>query len=48
MLNHIAHTVDRSRNGFSAAHFGEEAARWLAVFVRDLVNSEIRLLLHFL
>ena len=48
MLNQIAHTIDRSRNRFSDAHFGEETGRWLAVFIRDLVNSEIRLLLYFL
>ena len=48
MLSHIAHTVDRSRNKFSESHFEEEAARWLVVFIRDLVNSEIRLLLHFM
>lgn len=47
MLNHIAHTVDRARNRFSESHFDEEAGRWLAVFIRDLVNTEIRLLLHF-
>jgi hypothetical protein len=48
MVNHISHTVDRARNRFSEAHFDEEAARWLAVYVRDLVNTQIRLLLHFL
>lgn len=48
MLSHIAHTVDRSRNKFSESHFEEEAGRWLAVFIRDLVNCEIRLLLHVL
>ncbi len=48
MLSNIAHTVDRSRNKFSEAHFDEEAARWLALFVRDMVNAEIRLLLHFM
>ncbi len=48
MLNHIAHTVDRARNRFSESHFDEQAGRWLAVFVRDLVNSEIRLLLNFI
>jgi len=48
MLNHIAHTVDRARNRFSESHFDETAGRWLAVFIRDLVNSEIRLLLHFM
>lgn len=48
MLNHIVHTVDRARNRFSESHFDETAGRWLAVFIRDLVNSEIRLLLHFM
>ena len=48
MLNHVAHTVDRARNRFSESHFEETAGRWLAVFVRDLVNAEIRLLLNFL
>ena len=47
-LSHIGHTVDRARNRFSESHFDAEAARWLAVFVRDLVNSEIRLLMHFM
>jgi hypothetical protein len=47
MVMHVSHTVDRARNRFSEAHFEEEAARWLAVFVRDLVNTQIRLLLHF-
>lgn len=47
MVMHVSHTVDRARNRFSEAHFEEEAARWLAVFIRDLVNTQIRLLLHF-
>jgi hypothetical protein len=48
MVNHISHTVDRARNRFSEAHFEEEAARWLAVYIRDLINTQIRLLLHFM
>ena len=48
MLNHIAHTIDRARNQFSESHFDQEAGRWLAVFLRDLVNAEIRLLLGFM
>lgn len=48
MLNNIGHTVDRARNRFSESHFDEQAGRWLAVFIRDLINSEIRLLLHFM
>jgi len=47
-LNHIAHMVDRARNRFSESHFDEEAGRWLAVFARDLVTAEIRLLLNFM
>jgi hypothetical protein len=47
MVNHISHTVDKARNGFSESHFGEETGAWLAVYIRDLVNSQIRLLLHF-
>src|SRR5207244_11981659 len=48
MVNHISHTVDRARNRFSESHFENEAARWLAVYIRDLVNTQVRLLLHFL
>jgi len=48
MINHISYTVDRARNKFSESHFEEEAARWLALYVRDLMNTQIRLLLHFL
>jgi hypothetical protein len=48
MLNHIAHTIDKSRNKFSESHFDEKAQLWLAIFVRDLLNTEIRLLLHFM
>jgi hypothetical protein len=48
MVTHIAHMIDRGRNKFSESHFDQQAGRWLAVFARDLVNSEIRLLLHFM
>jgi hypothetical protein len=48
MVNHISHTVDRARNQFSESHFENEAARWLAVYIRDLVNTQVRLLLHFI
>ena len=48
LINHIAHTVEKSRDNFSESHFGEEAEKWLSTFVRDCVNSEIRLLLSFM
>ncbi|TKB77752.1 MAG: hypothetical protein E8D42_11065 [Nitrospira sp.] len=48
LIGSISHMVDRARNKFSESHFEGEAAKWLAMFVRDLVNSQIRLLLHFM
>jgi hypothetical protein len=48
LIKHSAHAVDRARNRFSEAHFGGEAGLWLAIYMRDLVNTQIRLLLHFM
>src|SRR5262249_1564245 len=48
LLTQSAHAVDRSRNKFSESHFAGEAGRWLAVYMRDVVNTQIRLLLHFM
>jgi len=47
LISQASHAVDRARNRFSESHFGGEAGRWLAVYVRDVVNIQIRLLLHF-
>ena len=48
LVTSTAYAVDRARNRFSEAHFANEAGSWMATYVRDLVNSEIRLLLHFI
>jgi hypothetical protein len=48
MICHIAYTINRTRNGFSESHFGEDAQPNLAGFMRDLVNSQIRMLLKYL
>ncbi len=47
MIGHVSHAIDRARNQMSESHFDREAARWLAVYVRDLLNTQIRLLMHF-
>lgn len=47
-ITQAAYAVDRSRNRFSESHFGSEAGSWLAIYIRDLVNTQIRLLLHFM
>jgi len=48
MGNPRAHAINKTRDGFSGSHFGEETERWLAYYMRDLVNTQIRLLLHFM
>ena len=48
LINHTGHGVDKARNRFSESHFADEAGSCLATYIRDLVNSEIRLLLHFM
>jgi len=47
MIGHVSHAIDRARNQMSESHFDREAGRWLAVYVRDLLNTQIRLLMHF-
>ena len=48
LLTGLTHAMDRARNRFSEAHFEGDAPRWMAVYLRDLLNSQIRLLLNFL
>ncbi len=48
LIKHSAHAVDKARNRFSESHFGGEAGLWLATYMRDQVNTQIRLLLHFM
>ena len=47
-VSHAAYAVDKARNKFSDSHFGAEAELALATYIRDLVNTQIRLLLHFM
>jgi hypothetical protein len=48
MIGHIAHTIDKARNKFSESHFSGDASRWLSIFLKDLMNSTVRLLLNFM
>lgn len=47
-VSHAAYAVDKARNRFSDSHFGAEAELALATYIRDLVNTQIRLLLHLM
>lgn len=44
----MTNAVANSRNHFGDAHFADESDKWLAEFVRDNVNSLVRLLLKFI
>jgi len=48
VVTQTGYAINRVRDGFSESHFGGEADVWLAMYIRDLVNTHIRLLLHFL
>jgi hypothetical protein len=48
MVPQAANAVNRLRNSFSQSHFGEDADAWAAIYIRDLVNTHIRPLLHFM
>lgn len=48
LIRPIANAIDKARNQFIESHFGKEAGLWLATYVRDLLNTQIRLLLHFM
>ncbi len=47
-ITQSAYAIDKARNRFSESHFANEAGSWLATYVRDLLNTQIRLLLHFM
>ena len=48
VITQAANAINRVRDRFSESHFGDEADFWVAMYIRDLVNTHIRLLLHFI
>lgn len=48
MITQVAHTIDRLRNNFSESHFGETAEKFVSQYLRDLTNTEIRLLINIM
>jgi len=48
LIPSITHAVAHSRNRFSESHFDCSAEPWLAIFIRDCVNSIGRLLLQLM
>jgi hypothetical protein len=48
LLTQTAYALNKTRDGFSESHFAEESEEWIATYMRDLVNTQICLLLHFM
>jgi hypothetical protein len=48
LISTVTNALCNSRNGFSDSHSANRAERWLAMYLRDNVNSIVRLLLNFL
>jgi hypothetical protein len=48
VITQAAYATNKVRDAFSESHFGGEADLWIAMYIRDLVNTHIRLLLHFM
>ena len=48
LISTITNAICNARNNFSDSHSGNKAEKWLAVFLRDNVNSIVRILLNFI
>lgn len=48
LVSTVTNAVCVARNNFSDSHSGNQAEKWLAVYVRDNVNAIVRMLLHFM
>lgn len=48
LISTVTNAICNARNNFSDSHSANRAERWLAVYVRDNVNSVIKLLLNFI
>jgi hypothetical protein len=48
VITQAANAINKVRDRFSESHFQNEADIWAATYVRDLVNTHICLLLHFM
>jgi hypothetical protein len=48
LISTVTNAVCNARNSFSDSHSGNRAEKWLAVYLRDNVNSMVKLLLNFI
>ncbi len=48
LISTITNAVANARNNFSDSHSGNRAEKWTAIYIRDNVNSIVRLILNFI
>lgn len=48
LISTVTNAVCNARNNFSDSHSGNRAEKWLAVYLRDNVNSIVKMLLNFI
>lgn len=48
LISTVTNAICNARNDFSDSHSGNKAEKWLAVYLRDNVNSIVKMLLNFI
>ena len=48
LISTVTHTIADARNSYSASHFDKDSEKWMAEFVRDIVNSIGRMIINFI
>ncbi len=48
LISTVTNAVCNGRNNFSDSHSGNRAEKWVAVYLRDNVNSVVKMLMNFL
>ncbi len=48
LISTVTNAVCNARNNFSDSHSGNRAEKWVAVYLRDNVNSIVKMLLNFI
>lgn len=48
LISTVTNAVCNARNNFSDSHSGNHAEKWVAVYLRDNVNSIIKMILNFI
>ncbi|MFZ9577012.1 MAG: hypothetical protein ACO291_08985, partial [Bacteroidia bacterium] len=48
LISTVTNAVCNARNNFSDSHSGNRAEKWVAVYLRDNINSIVKMLLNFI